>query len=80
MSLRKGRGVRGGRRKQTVSHDRGLECIGEVLRGLEGQEVLIGISIGRWGETVLAVEEHVLLGVASGEAAGLGSEVKEDGI
>ena len=61
MSLRRGRGQRGGRRrKQTVSCGRGFKCIREVLRGLEGQEVLVGICVCRWEETVLAMGKHVL--------------------
>ena len=45
----------------------------------EGEEVLIGKGIGGGGEAVLALLEHVL-GVSSGEVAGLGLEVEEDGI
>ena len=62
-----------------VSCGRALECIREVPRGLKGQEVLVSICVCRWGETVLAMGEHVL-GIASGETAGLGLEVEEDGI
>ena len=43
------------------------------------QKVLVGVSVSRWREGILAVSEHVL-GIASSEAAGLGSEVQEDGI
>ena len=56
-----------------------MECIGEVSRGLEGQEVLVGIGVCRWGETILAVSKHVL-GIPGSETAGLGSKVQEDGI
>ena len=49
------------------------------MREFKGQEVLVGICVGRWREGVLAMSEHVS-DVASGEVAGLGSEVQEDGI
>ena len=75
---RRGR-ERGGRRKQTVSLGRGLKGVREVVRGFKGQEVLVSICVGRWREGVLAMGKHVL-GIASGEIAGLGSEVQEDGI
>ena len=62
-----------------VSLGRCLEGVREVSRGFKGQEVLVSICVSRWREGVLAMSKHVL-GIASGEAAGLGSEVQEDGI
>ena len=62
-----------------VSLGRGMECIREVARGFKGQEVLVSVCVGRWGEAILAMSKHVL-GIAGGETAGLGSEVQEDGI
>ena len=44
-----------------------------------GQEVLVRIGISRGRERVLSVSKHVL-GIAGGKTAGLGSEVKENGI
>ena len=67
------------RRKQTVGLGRGMEGFGEVARGFEGQEVLVSICVSRWREGILDMSKHVL-GVASSETAGLGSEVQEDGI
>ena len=62
-----------------VSCGGGLECVREVPRGLEGQEVLVSVCVCRWGETVLAVGKHVL-GIAGGETAGLGLDIKENGV
>ena len=53
-----------------------MEGIGEVARGFKGQEILVGICVSRWREGVLAMSEHVL-GIASGETAGLGAEVQK---
>ena len=65
--------------KQTVSHGRGMEGIREVAWCLEGKEVLVSVGISRGRERVLSMSKH-FVGIASGETAGLGAEVEEDGI
>ena len=57
----------------------GVEGVGQVRRGFEGEEVLVGILLGSWGERVLAVVQHVSR-IGGREGAGLGAEVQEDGV
>ena len=56
-----------------------MEGVREVAWCLEGHEVTVSVGVSRGRERVLSVCEH-FVGVASGEAAGLGVEIKEDGI
>ena len=62
-----------------VSRDGGMEGIREVAWCLEGQEVRVSVGVSRGREGVLSVCEH-FVGIASSEAAGLGAEIKENGV
>ena len=57
----------------------GGESVGQVWWGLEREEVLVIIFVGRWREGVLSMVEHVASVIGS-EVASLCPEVQEDGI
>ena len=55
----------------------GIECVGQVRRCLEWEEIFIGVLVRSGREGVLSMEEHVS-GVVGCEGAGLGPKVEED--
>jgi hypothetical protein len=57
----------------------GVESVGQVRWGLEGEEVLVVILVGSGREGVLAMVEH-MAGIVGCEGAGLGPKIQENGI